>query len=107
MYLEQITNPLLPVEHWFNSVYPLLSTCSRVAAPLSSCEGKDGVCVASEEKEKEEEEYESVGECQRPLECLQNPGDVVYLPSGWSHLTVNVGETIAVGGQASYSAAER
>jgi hypothetical protein len=34
-----------------------------------------------------------------PLECVQKPGEVLYLPSGWKHLTVNVGEAIGVGGQ--------
>ncbi|XP_055349343.1 uncharacterized protein LOC129596172 [Paramacrobiotus metropolitanus] len=32
-----------------------------------------------------------------PLECMQGPGDVVYLPESWYHGTINVGDTIAVG----------
>jgi hypothetical protein len=35
----------------------------------------------------------------RPLECRQFAGDVLFLPSRWTHLTVNIGETIAIGGQ--------
>ena len=32
----------------------------------------------------------------RPLECIQRAGDVVYVPAGWYHATVNLGDTIAV-----------
>ncbi|RYH15048.1 hypothetical protein EON65_32465 [archaeon] len=35
----------------------------------------------------------------RPLECMQHPGDILYLPPMWSHMTMNIGETIAIGGQ--------
>ncbi|KAJ1459624.1 hypothetical protein M885DRAFT_46804 [Pelagophyceae sp. CCMP2097] len=42
-----------------------------------------------------------------PLSCVQNAGDVVYLPAGWKHATLNLAETIAVGEQASYPAQER
>lgn len=35
----------------------------------------------------------------QPLECTQQAGDTLYLPSLWSHLTINQGETIAIGGQ--------
>ncbi|CAN0341551.1 unnamed protein product, partial [Hapterophycus canaliculatus] len=33
----------------------------------------------------------------------QNAGDLVYLPSNWKHMTLNIGESIGVGGQAVYS----
>ena len=26
----------------------------------------------------------------KPLECLQRPGDIVYVPSGWIHATINM-----------------
>ena len=42
-----------------------------------------------------------------PKTCLQRAGDVFYLPPGWKHATLNVGETVAVGGQLGYGAAER
>lgn len=35
----------------------------------------------------------------QPLQCSQHAGDTLYLPSLWSHLTINQGETIAIGGQ--------
>jgi len=31
-----------------------------------------------------------------PHECVQRPGDVLYLPEGWWHATLNLGDTIAV-----------
>lgn len=43
----------------------------------------------------------------RPLQCEQRAGDIVYLPDGWSHLTVNSAETIAFGGQAAFLPQER
>lgn len=39
--------------------------------------------------------------------CLQRAGDVVYLPAGWKHATLNVGETLAIGEQRAYAARER
>ncbi|CAJ1414881.1 unnamed protein product [Effrenium voratum] len=36
---------------------------------------------------------------QRPLTFLQQPGDFVYLPPGWPHLTLNLDDTLAVGWQ--------
>ena len=38
--------------------------------------------------------YTSLSEDARPLECVQEPGDVVYLPDGWLHATVSVGPTV-------------
>ena len=28
--------------------------------------------------------------------CLQNPGDILYVPRDWAHATVNVQESIGV-----------
>ena len=36
---------------------------------------------------------------QRPQQCMQNEGDLVYVPEGWWHGTLNLGETIGVSGQ--------
>ena len=40
------------------------------------------------------ENYTSLNDQQRPLECVQEPGDVVYLPDGWLHATVSLGPTV-------------
>ena len=42
-----------------------------------------------------------------PLECVQRAGETLYLPSGWKHATLNIGETIGVGGQSAYEARAR
>lgn len=42
-----------------------------------------------------------------PLVCIQKPGEVMYLPAGWKHMTMNVGEAVGVGGQAAYDARRR
>ncbi|CAM9697162.1 unnamed protein product [Ascophyllum nodosum] len=42
-----------------------------------------------------------------PLECMQNAGDLIYVPSNWRHMTLNIGETIGVGGQAAYNSEMR
>ncbi len=31
---------------------------------------------------------------QQQLECVQHAGDIIYVPSGWSHSTLNVDECI-------------
>jgi len=33
------------------------------------------------------------------LECVQQAGDVLYIPQGWYHGVVNLGETLAIGKQ--------
>lgn len=35
----------------------------------------------------------------QPLTCVQEAGDIIFIPSQWLHMTMNIGETIAVGGQ--------
>lgn len=41
------------------------------------------------------------------VDCLQKAGEAVYVPAGWLHATVNLGETIGAGGQAHWFAAAR
>lgn len=43
----------------------------------------------------------------RPIECIQEAGDIMYLPSMWTHTTLNIGDTIAIGGQQSLVDHER
>ena len=43
----------------------------------------------------------------RPIEYTQYPGQILYLPAGWSHLSINIGESIAFGAQRSQSASEK
>lgn len=43
----------------------------------------------------------------RPVECTQQAGDVLYLPTRWTHMTLNIGETIAFGGQETLLNSER
>jgi len=38
---------------------------------------------------------------QKPLHCLQMPGQVMYVPAGWLHSTLNRGECLGVGEQES------
>ena len=33
----------------------------------------------------------------------QNAGDLIYVPANWKHMTLNIGESIGVGGQAVYA----
>ena len=40
---------------------------------------------------------------ERPLDCVQQPGELLYLPGGWPHLTLNDGEVIGAGAQAELS----
>lgn len=63
--------PLMSSYQWFLQVRPLLQHLSQ-------------------------DNYEGGS---RPRECTQVAGDVMYLPPGWKHLTLNLGETIGVGGQ--------
>ena len=35
----------------------------------------------------------------RPMLCFQHPGEILYLPTGWAHATLNLGETVGIGGQ--------
>lgn len=39
--------------------------------------------------------------------CLQRAGDVVYVPAGWKHATLNVGETVGFGEQQVHLALDR
>eukprot|EP01050_Picozoa_sp_SAG11_P016388 SAG11_NODE_2232_length_3656_cov_3.028957_4_plen_491_part_00 len=36
-------------------------------------------------------------------ECVQRPGELFYLPTGWNHLTLNLETTVAVGAQSAFN----
>lgn len=38
------------------------------------------------------EDYEELAEEDRPLECVQSPGDIVYVPLDWGHAVLNLDE---------------
>jgi hypothetical protein len=42
-----------------------------------------------------------------PMLCVQEPGDVMYIPSGWRHATLNIGEALGIAGQANRVARRR
>jgi hypothetical protein len=43
--------------------------------------------------------YPTLAPQERPLVCLQQAGDIMYIPEGFKHAVVNIGATVAVGGQ--------
>eukprot|EP00933_Yihiella_yeosuensis_P065434 TRINITY_DN6923_c0_g1_i3.p1 TRINITY_DN6923_c0_g1~~TRINITY_DN6923_c0_g1_i3.p1 ORF type:complete len:522 (-),score=60.30 TRINITY_DN6923_c0_g1_i3:123-1688(-) len=43
-----------------------------------------------------EDVYPTIEESRRPIECQQNPGELIYLPSGWYHMTQCQGECVAL-----------
>jgi hypothetical protein len=42
------------------------------------------------------ETYPKLTEEQKPLECILEPGEVIFVPSGWWHQVLNLTETICV-----------
>ena len=40
-------------------------------------------------------------------DCVQRAGEAIYIPAGWLHATLTLGETTGVGGQAHWPAAAR
>lgn len=72
---ERTYNPLHPVLDWFTSTYPRLKGLSQPPVngdmPVPQGAGHQGY---------------------RPLECVQMPGDIMYVPALWDHCTINIGE---------------
>ena len=74
--IERTYNPLYPVFDWFRSTYPQLKGLNQPPVngdiPVPQETGHKGY---------------------RPLECVQMPGDIMYVPSLWDHSTINIGES--------------
>ncbi|XP_045165976.2 uncharacterized protein LOC123529639 isoform X2 [Mercenaria mercenaria] len=56
-----------------------------------------GVYPGYTQREWYENIYPSLSPYDKPLECIQNPGEILYLPEGTYHGTINLGDTIAIG----------
>eukprot|EP01038_Epipyxis_sp_PR26KG_P012367 gene12367-16590_t len=102
-------NPMLPMRLWIKSIYPLLSKYPHLPEntyrdlKYYKEEKWHNIHKNNENKIINDTSYVEY----RPLEILQMPGDVLYLPDGWHHMTINIGETIAIGGQSSFPARSR
>eukprot|EP01048_Picozoa_sp_COSAG05_P010779 COSAG05_NODE_971_length_6368_cov_3.026320_3_plen_515_part_00 len=40
--------------------------------------------------------YPRLAESHKPVECMQHPGDLLYIPEGWYHAVLNVDDVVAV-----------
>ena len=84
--------PLQSMHTWLKTVYPRIK--SLPTPPLDFISDEQAQTASNSSHF-------------RPLECVQRRGDVLYLPRGYSHATLNVGETIGLGGQAAFVAERR
>lgn len=89
--IDAAYSPMQPVSKWVQDIYPQLRRYP--APPLHPPDTLPDTAVSVEGY--------------RPLECRQYPGEVLFIPSRWTHLTLNIGETIAIGGQESLVDEER
>lgn len=96
--LEKSFNPLRTVEAWYNDVYDQMSDYD--IPPTSSW-------VGMRSKNMKMDNTTDYSKGFKPMECIQQAGDILYLPAGWSHLTMNIGEAIGIGGQTALSAERR
>eukprot|EP01031_Cornospumella_fuschlensis_P023149 gene23149-28133_t len=102
---DNMFSPLTSAYDWYTDIYPHILQSAEAKAPLNMLSHNmhqdqslsSGTSTGSSDG--------SVG--YRPLECMQHPGDILYLPSMWSHMTMNIGETIGIGGQQYLSEQER
>lgn len=75
---------------WYQSIYSEIS--DKPLPPLYT--PSKNTCLPHESDSCHHNSHYS-----RPFTCLQNAGDILFVPAQWQHMTLNVGETIAVGGQ--------
>ena len=86
--IQQQFNPLLSNYVWMQNVYPKLASLPPAPVDPSA-------------------DTASTSPYSRPLECVQRPGDIIYLPEGWAHMTINIGEAVGIGGQSSMNIDDR
>eukprot|EP00596_Hydrurales_sp_CCMP1899_P009883 CAMPEP_0119053198 /NCGR_PEP_ID=MMETSP1177-20130426/74273_1 /TAXON_ID=2985 /ORGANISM="Ochromonas sp, Strain CCMP1899" /LENGTH=588 /DNA_ID=CAMNT_0007033081 /DNA_START=406 /DNA_END=2172 /DNA_ORIENTATION=- len=84
-HIERTHNPVRTMLSWFLEIYPKLIDLEYppIHGNLPVEQGLD---------------YEGY----RPLECVQRAGDVMYVPAGWSHGTINIGDAVGIGGHGSW-----
>ena len=101
--VQRETHPLRSVWGWFTAAYRLygeldtLQDVPKAPFPKVAQGGKRAKSVPQSQKHKG----------YRPLECLQHPGEIMYIPAGWLQSHVNVGETVAVGHERILHAGDR
>ena len=39
--------------------------------------------------------YPKLEAAHKPIECMQHPGDLIYIPEGWFHSVINVDDVVA------------
>ena len=88
--VEERSNPLLNTFDWLTKVYPLFDELGAKYPP-----------------QRPDYDANMLNTGYRPLECVQRPGDILYLPAGWLHQTLNIGETIGIGLQSVFDSTER
>jgi hypothetical protein len=87
-----------PVYDWFVEVYPTLLNLPKPSLFWVDITGS---------KTLDDTDHVGAVAGYRPFECIQNENDLMFLPNGWSHQTLNVGEAVALGGQAALTATDR
>ena len=102
-------NPLRRVVDWMEEIYPRMTDFSKPSSTHLSYDSMEAEVdgVNSGLHSLNLENTPSDTKYYKPFECIQYEGEIMYVPAGWQHMTMNIGETIAVGGQEPWLAGER
>jgi hypothetical protein len=115
----QECHALCTVSQWIQSIYPRMLSLPQVFDVSSTATAKQfGTSNRDPRDNASLDDWSNVfreiysfnrsaNEGFKPMECLQQAGDLVYLPDQWLHLTFNSGETVGYGGQSALMAKER